>query len=250
MNPVSALNSYPSGSSRGVAGLLTIGEVLAEINDEFPEVRASKIRFLEEKGLITPRRTPAGYRKYSHTDIERLRFILSVQRDQYLPLRVIKDYLDAVDAGQHPDSLPGGLRFEPRSVSEQLAQEIAGHARPLTRSELIGTTGADEQLIAGLEANKLIWPTGSGRYTEHALKVVRAAMVLSTHGFEARHLRPFRMMADRELGLIEQATAGLKNSAQTTAASQREEIARDISQACLELHAAVIGAEIAEATDE
>ncbi|WP_315973701.1 MerR family transcriptional regulator [Glutamicibacter sp. M10] len=86
---------------------LNIGEVLSELKDEFPRVTASKIRFLEDKGLIIPQRTSAGYRKYSSSDVSRLRFILSVQRDQYLPLKVIKDHLDAVDRGEAPEALPG-----------------------------------------------------------------------------------------------------------------------------------------------
>src|SRR5690625_7011783 len=84
---------------------MAIGEVLEHINAEFPEVRASKVRFLEERGLITPARTPAGYRKYTVADVDRLRFILALQRDQFLPLKVIKDYLDAIDAGKRPESL-------------------------------------------------------------------------------------------------------------------------------------------------
>ena len=92
---------------------MAIGEVLEHINAEFPEVRASKVRFLEERGLITPARTPAGYRKYTVADVDRLRFILALQRDQFLPLKVIKDYLDAIDAGKRPESLPAACDLNP-----------------------------------------------------------------------------------------------------------------------------------------
>src|SRR6476659_11011726 len=105
--------------------VLNIGEVLAQLSDDFPGMTASKIRFLEEKGLINPRRTPAGYRQYSDSDVERLRFVLSLQRDQYLPLKVIKDYLDAIDRGERPEALPGGMALTPRVVSEQLSRELA-----------------------------------------------------------------------------------------------------------------------------
>lgn len=101
---------------------MSIGEVLEHIHAEFPDVRASKVRFLEERGLMTPARSASGYRKYTQADVDRLRFILALQRDQFLPLKVIKDYLDAIDAGKRPESLPGGLRLEPRSVSQQLAR--------------------------------------------------------------------------------------------------------------------------------
>ena len=113
--------------------VLNIGEVLAQLSDEFPSMTASKIRFLEEKGLINPQRTPAGYRQYAESDVERLRFVLSLQRDQYLPLKVIKDYLDAIDRGERPDNLPPGVTVSPRIVSEELASELqnrsAGSAR-------------------------------------------------------------------------------------------------------------------------
>src|SRR5690625_7693827 len=126
---------------------MAIGEVLEHINAEFPEVTASKVRFLEERGLITPARTPAGYRKYTVADVDRLRFILALQRDQFLPLKVIKDYLDAIDAGKRPESLPGGLRLEPRSVSQQIDQELIWQIRPLSCSELQGVSGAAYSIV-------------------------------------------------------------------------------------------------------
>ena len=92
-----------------VRGVLNIGEVLGDLSTDFPGISASKIRFLEEKGLVSPQRTAAGYRKYTSQDVERLRFVLALQRDQYLPLKVIKDYLDAIDRGERPESLPGGM---------------------------------------------------------------------------------------------------------------------------------------------
>src|SRR5512135_2096739 len=87
---------------------MSIGEVLAQLRPDFPEVSLSKIRFLEEQGLVDPERTPSGYRKFTHEDVDRLRFVLSVQRDHYLPLRVIREHLDALDAGLEPPALPGG----------------------------------------------------------------------------------------------------------------------------------------------
>src|SRR5690625_4377751 len=168
---------------------MSIGEVLEHINTEFPEVRASKVRFLEERGLITPARTAAGYRKYTQADVDRLRFILALQRDQFLPLKVIKDYLDAIDAGKRPESLPGGLRLEPRSVSEQLAQELSGHIRPMSRAELQGMSGATDDLMKTLESYRLSWPTEPGRYGDRRLQVERGAGSLTKIGFGGRHLR-------------------------------------------------------------
>jgi len=226
--------------------LMAIGEVLEHINAEFPEVRASKVRFLEERGLLTPARTSAGYRKYTVADVDRLRFILALQRDQFLPLKVIKDYLDAIDAGKRPESLPGGLRLEPRSVSQQLAQELSGHIRPMSRAELQGMSGASDDLMKTLESYRLIWPNETGRYDDHCLKVARAAVTLTKFGFEARHLRPIRIAVDRELGMVEQATSGLLQHNGEVSQERVTEAAREITQACLSLHAGVVSAEIAD----
>lgn len=228
---------------------MSIGEVLEHINPDFPEVRASKVRFLEERGLISPSRTAAGYRKYSQADVDRLRFILALQRDQFLPLKVIKDYLDAIDAGKRPESLPGGLRLEPRSVSQQLAQELSGHIRPMSRADLQGMSGASDELMKTLESYRLIWPDETGRYNDHSLKVARAAVTLAEFGFQPRHLRPFRIAADRELGMVQQATSGLVQQDTGTSKERVLEAAREISQACLSLHAGVVSAEIADMDD-
>lgn len=244
-SPWSVANSQRVRTS----ALMSIGEVLEEINDEFPEVRASKVRFLEEKGLITPRRTAAGYRKYTDTDVDRLRFILAVQRDQFLPLKVIKDYLDAIDAGKRPESLPGGLKLEPRSVSNQLAEELAGQIRPMTRAELQGMTGAPTELLDTLEQYRIIWADENGRFSDHSLKTVRAAVTLSQFGFEPRHLRTFRLAADRELGLVEQATAAVEGGKDSSHKERVAELAREISSACLQLHSSIVVAEIAELND-
>ncbi|WP_309082021.1 MerR family transcriptional regulator [Zhihengliuella sp.] len=236
---------------RGAAGeaprpqVHNIGEVLSELSDDFPQITASKIRFLEEKGLITPQRTAAGYRKYTAGDIDRLRFILALQRDQYLPLKVIKDYLDAVDRGERPEQLPGGLQLAPRSVTEQLAQEIAGHTRALTRAELIGATGAGEDLIDELLQYGLV-SEEDGRFDEHGLRVVKAAVKLAGHGIEPRHLRAFRTAADREISLVEGAIAPVSSRRSASSRAHAQETAREISDACLSLHSALVQGAISE----
>nr|WP_196837052.1 MerR family transcriptional regulator [Zhihengliuella flava] len=218
---------------------MNIGEVLSELQEDFPQVSASKIRFLEEKGLVTPQRTAAGYRKYTPGDIDRLRFILALQRDQYLPLKVIKDYLDAVDRGERPEQLPGGITLAPRSVGEQLAQELAGRTRHLTRAEMIGVTGADGGLIDELVAYGLI-AADDDRFDEHNVRVVSAAVKLAGFGIEPRHLRAFRTAADREVGLVERAIAPVSSRKEVSSRAQAAESAREMSEACLTLHSALV----------
>src|SRR5436309_10001691 len=95
---------------------MSIGEVLASLRAEYPDVTISKIRFLEAEGLIEPERTPSGYRKFSREDVARLRYVLSAQRDQYLPLRVIKAHLEAIDRGLEPPDSPGAGPQVPRAL--------------------------------------------------------------------------------------------------------------------------------------
>src|SRR5580765_8243482 len=114
-----------------VRGTLSIGEVLAQLRTEFPDVTISKIRFLEDQGLVEPDRTPSGYRKFNHQDVERLRYVLSVQRDHYLPLRVIREHLAALDRGQQPPVIPGGAPRAPRLVgAPDLEPDPVSDARP------------------------------------------------------------------------------------------------------------------------
>lgn len=240
--------SQPARRSAGVApgtsGVLTIGEVLRELSGEFPQVTASKIRFLEEKGLITPQRTRAGYRKYSGHDVERLRFVLALQRDQYLPLKVIKDYVDAIDRGERPDSLPGGMTLAPRVVSEQLSRELSAHARRLTAETLAAEAGAPRRLVDDLVSFGLITAVDN-RFDEHALKITTACVQLERHGIEPRHLRPFRAAADRELGLVERVVAPVASRKDVASKARAAETAREISELCLGLHSALVNSHIA-----
>lgn len=243
-------SSQPSRRPVGIApervsgNVLNIGEVLTELTGDFPQISASKIRFLEEKGLITPQRTRAGYRKYTPVDVERLRFVLALQRDQYLPLKVIKDYLDAIDRGERPENLPGGVTLGPRMVSEQLARELGSHARRLTRETLAAEAGARPELIRDLMSFGLIAEV-EGRFDEHALKVTRACVQLESHGIEPRHLRPFRAAADRELGLVERVVAPVASRRDVASKARAAETAREISELCLNLHSALVQGQIA-----
>ena len=188
----------PTGSSaaRSHASpqLLSIGQVLARLNPEFPELSPSKLRFLEERKLVTPSRTESGYRKFSHADVERVRLVLSMQRDYYLPLKVIRAYLDDLDAGRDP-VLPGG--------GAVLGPSMLPTERRLTRDELIREAGATTLLLGDAISASLIVP--AEHYGDEALAVLTALVELQRSGIEPRHLRGFRASAERELGLIETA---------------------------------------------
>lgn len=200
-----------SGPARASVG---IGQVLAELRPEFPDISPSKIRFLEAEGLITPARAESGYRRFAVADIERLRFILTAQRDEYLPLRVIKERLDAL----------GG--------------DEAGAAPPvaMTRSELLEATGADEEILAELEDYGLV--RRARLYGMEAVAVVRAAVAVREYGIEPRHLRAVKAAADREVSLVEQVVAPLARQRGSREPALRA--ARDVAGHIARLHATLV----------
>ncbi len=248
-NPGSAAvgrgDSRPSGMS--------IGAVLALLRQEFPDVSISKIRFLEDQGLVEPERTPAGYRKFDHHDVERLRYVLGVQRDQYLPLRVIRDHLDALDAGVESPVARGGPG-SPRLVPPPDEPPPRGEKR-LSRAQLLSAAEIDESVLADLESHGLVTPRAAGsgglgsdrsaagpRYDADALLIARTAGELAGFGIEPRHLRAFRSAADREAGLVEQVVSPLRRQRGTEAAARAEETTREVSGLCVRLHAALVKA--------
>ncbi|HEV3067280.1 MAG TPA: MerR family transcriptional regulator [Streptosporangiaceae bacterium] len=195
-----------------------IGEVIAQLRAEFPDISVSKIRFLEAEGLIQPVRSPAGYRKFGPADVDRLRYILTAQRDRYLPLRVIKDQLDA-------------------------DRPAAG---PLTRRELLDAAGIDEHSLAELEEFGLVRRSGR-QYAPEAVEAVRAIMALGRYGVQARHLRVLRASVERETALIEQVVAPVLRQRIPGARDRAATSARDIASLVLTVHAALIEMTLADA---
>jgi DNA-binding transcriptional MerR regulator len=227
---------------------MSIGEVLAILRQEFSDITISKIRFLEEQGLVEPERTRSGYRKFSHGDIERLRFVLSRQRDHYLPLRVIREHLDALDAGVEPPPLPGGPSRVPRLVEDDARSgsvrvTTGSREARLSREELLDTTEAPASLVSELESYGLLAPHhGTSYYDADAVAVVRAAAGLAAFGIGPRHLRAFRSAADREAGLVEQVVAPLRRQRGTEAYARAEETSCEVAALCVQLHAALVRA--------
>jgi len=226
---------------------MTIGEVLGLLSAEFPDITVSKIRFLESEGLIEPERSPAGYRRFVPADVERLRFILETQRDHYLPLRVIKEHLDAVGRGETPPPLEGRRRAPRGLVATDSVYEDAGDVR-LTRRQLLDTTGVDPEVLTELEGFGLVSRVG-GQYDRDALTIARSAAELRAFGFEARHLRAVKAAADREIGLIEAAVAPTMRQRSPGAHARAAETAKEIASLSLKLHAALVSSGLRAALD-
>jgi DNA-binding transcriptional MerR regulator len=191
--------------------------VLQLLQAEFADVTISKIRFLEAEGLVTPARTASGYRKFSAADVERLRYVLAAQRDQYLPLKVIKEHLGAIDRGLRPAA--GGPPVAPSVLPQTPGQPVAddfgasGTELRLTRDELQAAAGVSAELLGELESHGLVVASGN-HYGGDAIVIAQVAAELAGYGLEPRHLRAFRTAADREVGLIEQVT-GPRRTEQT-----------------------------------
>jgi DNA-binding transcriptional MerR regulator len=207
----------PDPSAEGSAGGRGIGEVLQLLQAEFADVTISKIRFLEAEGLVTPARTASGYRKFSAADVERLRYVLTAQRDQYLPLKVIKEHLGAIDRGLRPAAAgpPVAPSSLPQTPGQPVAEDFAaaGTELRLTRDELRAAADVPAELLDELESHGLVVASGN-HYGGDAIVIARVAAELASYGIEPRHLRAFRTAADREVGLIEQVT-GPRRTEQT-----------------------------------
>ncbi len=217
-------------SAQPARAYLGIGEVLARLRGEFPDISVSKIRFLESEGLIEPARTPSNYRRFDAADVERLRYILTAQRDQYLPLRVIKERLLPAAGGA---GAPGG------------GADTSG-GRSLSRRDLLAAAGIDDKQLAELEAFGLVRRVGRV-YGPNALQVTSAAAELGRYGVEARHLRGVRAAAEREISFIEQVVAPTLRQRNPEAREQAGRTAREIAALTLQLHGALIEAALAEA---
>ncbi len=209
-----------SAASRGrpaPSGLLSIGQVLARLTPEFPKLTSSKLRFLEVQGIVTPTRTESGYRKFSSSDVDRLRLALQLQRDHYLPLTVIRDYLEDLDEGRDP-SLPAAQQQPPPSIHPR--------GRRYRRDELLQTTGASPQLLTDAVSAGLL--AASDSYGEQSVAVLRSIVALDRHGIEPRHMRALRQAAEREVALVESALAPLLRRSDAAARATASELAPEL----------------------
>jgi DNA-binding transcriptional MerR regulator len=221
---------------------LSIGEVLGKLRSDFPDVTISKIRFLESEGLIEPQRTPSGYRKFTTTDLERLRYVLLAQRDQYLPLKVIKENLDALDRGLQPAASPGG-NLVPRlaTIDGNIAPSAFAEQSEmrLSRDELLSNSGITEDQLVELETYGLIQIKGR-HYDGDALTIAKVVAEISAFGIEGRHLRAFKTAADREVGLVEQVITPLLRQKNPESKARAQEVSREIASLSVRMHAALV----------
>jgi DNA-binding transcriptional MerR regulator len=237
---------------------LSISEVLAELRADFPDVSVSKIRFLETEGLIAPARSPAGYRRFCGQDVHRLRIILTAQRDQYLPLKVIKERLARQDepggappadraaarpgpAGAHATGqLPGG------SLVPVIQPGPGESPRPLSRRELVDAADLSDALLTELETFGLVRRIGR-QYSPESLQVAVMAKALTAFGVEARHLRAVRAAAERESTMIESLVAPILRQRGAGARELAGRTARDCTRLVLQLHRALVEGMLTEA---
>jgi len=215
------------------SALMSIGEVLAQLRTEFPDTTISKLRFLEAEGLVEPQRTPAGYRKYSWEDVHRLRFVLTAQRDQYLPLRVIREQLDKQEPA--PPQRPALVAVGTTKPADPADTRVP-------RDELLERTGVSDEMLTELEKAGLVTSRPPGWYDGDAVIIVESVAGLARHGLELRHLRAFRAGADREVGLFAQLLAPLVRQHDPAARARAAETARELQALSQRLHAALVRA--------
>lgn len=229
----------------------SIGSVLAQLRADFPDVTISKIRFLESEGLVQPQRTAAGYRQFTPADVERLRYVLAAQRDHYLPLKVIKEQLEAMDRGEHGGAgQPPGPRLPRPLVGLAGPGGGRGPAAPedfvvadtvrMTQEELLSAAGISAASLAELEQFGLVRPGPAGFYDTDAVLVARTVRTMTDFGLEPRHLRAFRASADREVGLLAQIVTPMTRQRDPDARAKADEVVRELAALSVRLHALLV----------
>lgn len=246
-------------AARSNSGGLSIGAVLARLKQEFPDLTISKIRFLESEELVTPQRTGSGYRQFSSADVERLRYILTAQRDHYLPLKVIKEQLDALDHGV-PSALPVGGTL-PRSLAVAFGGQAGGGAAfggavlgdgsrngaaqrvrrsALSRAALCDETGLSVQQLGQAEEFGLVTADASGHYDDDAVLAARTVAELLALGLEPRHLRTLRTTAEREAAIVSQLVTSTSHRRDSGARQRASVDAAAHAATLLRLHALLL----------
>jgi len=211
----------------------TIGEVLTALRGDFPDVTISKIRYLESEQLVHPQRTPSGYRKFSLADVARLRYVLAAQRDQYLPLRVIKEQLDALDRGAG-------------AAAAGTAGDDVPTATLLPAEEFARAAGLSAGQLADCVEFGFVTTDAEGRHRGAELPVARAVAGLARHGIEPRHLRVHRTAVEREAALLEQVVTPALRARSEEGRSRAAEQLAELARLSAQLHSALLDARLRE----
>lgn len=228
---------------------MSIGDVLQELRSDFPDITVSKIRYLETEGLVEPKRTPSGYRKFSADDVERLRYVLTMQRDRFYPLREIRKNLEAMDRGlePHQDSDDAGRPMVPRIVLADDGYPTGDsfranrHEIRLSRAELLEAAELSPEMLTGMEQFGLLSPRESHQHYDGVdLSVAKVVGELAAYGLEPRHLRAFKTAADREVGLFEQIVSTRHRLGDPAAAARAEETIRELAALSVRLHTTLV----------
>jgi DNA-binding transcriptional MerR regulator len=233
---------------------MSIGAVLDLLRPDFPDVTISKIRFLEAEGLVTPERTASGYRRFTAYDCARLRFILTAQRDQYLPLKVIKAQLDAQPDGELPHSgsaygVPRLVPVDRRGHDASGVSAVAPTQVRLSREDLLARSGVDEELLTALVKAGVITTGPGGFFDEHSVVIAQCARALADYGVEPRHLRAFRSAADRQSDLIAQIAGPVVKANKAGARDRADDLAREVAALAITLHTSLIKSAVRDVLD-
>jgi DNA-binding transcriptional MerR regulator len=219
---------------------LSIGEVIALLRDDFPDVSVSKIRFLESQGLIDPERSAGGYRQFGPVEIRRLRYILALQRDHFLPLKVIKSRLTMWERG------------EARAEEDEGDGRLGDEGEPLTRTDLLRRSGLGATQLDELVDHGIFGPReeGSTVFPSWALEAAVECRRLLADGFEPRHLRAVRLGAEREAELLRQLAAPLLSQSTTDARTRARETLENGATAISALHRTILNATLRSLLEE
>ncbi|MHA6509438.1 transcriptional regulator FtsR [Tessaracoccus sp. Y1736] len=219
----------------------TIGRVLEMIRAEFPDISVSKLRYLETEGLISPdRQQPSGYRRFSQEDVDRLLYVLRAQRDRYLPLKVIREELDALDRGEQPESLASvSADEEPAAERRQTSRSSSGPGL-MTRRQVLGESGLGEASLIHLERLKIVQPRrGSQLYGREAVAIATAAKKLVGYGIDLRQLRVMQQAAAMEAAVVEQALEQYQRRS-----GPPPDVVTDLYRVVMQAHAALLHGQI------
>ncbi|GAA2247706.1 MerR family transcriptional regulator [Rarobacter faecitabidus] len=219
---------------------MRISDVLAALKAEFPAVSHSKLRFLEEQGLVEPVRTASGYRQYSPADIERIRFVLVEQRDRYLPLKVIKDKLAELDAGAAAHDQP----LIPHLVTRDGVSEAS--SRSMHLDAVAQRSGISVGALQELVDNAVITVDADGRINAWDEPVITACAALQQQGLDARQLRAIRAAANRQIDVIDQLVRAVGRTHSPAAQAKRSSMAVDLGEMCAKAYTAMLRQGIVE----